>query len=57
MRADVARPSDDLLSGGNGSVAQLAFGLKPMLEIASVRGAGGEEQLVRAVGNLGVRQQ
>jgi hypothetical protein len=51
MRADVALPGD-LLSGGNGSVAQLAFGLKPMLEIASVRGAGGEEQLVRAAGNL-----
>ena len=46
-----------LIPGGNRSGAQLAFCLEPVLEIASVRGTGGEEQLVRAVGDIGVAQR
>ena len=42
--------------GGDRTGAQFAFGLQPVLEIASVRGTGGEEQLVRAVGDIGVGQ-
>jgi hypothetical protein len=45
-----------LIPGGNRSGAQLAFCLEPVLEIASVRGTGGEEELVRAVGDVGVAE-
>ncbi|HKH69731.1 MAG TPA: hypothetical protein VKA59_00200 [Vicinamibacterales bacterium] len=43
-----------LIPGGNRLVAQLAFCLEPVLEIASVWGTGGEEELVRAVGDFRV---
>ena len=46
-----------LLPGGNGTVAQLAFSLEPVVEIASVRGTAGEIQLVSAVRNVGVGQR
>ena len=54
--ADVAL-EQRLVPGGNSRTgAQLAFGLQPVLEIAPVRGAAREEQLVRAVGDVGVGQ-
>ena len=36
-------PEPSLVPGGNGSAAEFAFRLKPVLDITPVRGAAGEE--------------
>jgi hypothetical protein len=49
-------PEPSLVPGGNGSAAEFAFRLKPVLDITPVRGAAGKEQFVGAVGDVSVGQ-
>jgi hypothetical protein len=54
--ADVALDERSVPGANSRTGAQLAFGLQPVLEIAPVRGAAREEQLIRAGGDVGVGQ-